>query len=220
MATVSARERARQNWDRQAGRYDKRISFWERHLFAGDRQWACAQAHGDVLEVAVGTGRNLEHYPSDAQVTGVDLSPEMLRHARRRAQRVRPGARLFEADAESLPFDDESFDTVVCTYSLCSVPDDHKAVSEMARVLRRSGRLVLVDHVASPRSIVVAVQWLLHQVAFRLSSEHLLRRPRQAVSKAGLSLVAAERRKAGIVDRVVATKQPATPSRGGEAVSH
>ncbi len=195
-----------QVWDRQAPRFDRQMAFWERVLFSGDRQWACAQASGDVLEVAVGTGRNLDHYPADVHLTGIDLSPEMLARARERASKVRPDANLREADAQQLPFDDASFDTVVCTFSLCSIPDDRVAVAEMARVLRPGGRLLLVEHVASPNRPVRAVQWLLHQVTHRFFCEHMLREPRRAVRGAGLEIIRAERRRAGIVDRIAATK--------------
>ncbi|MBW3665774.1 MAG: class I SAM-dependent methyltransferase [Actinobacteria bacterium] len=201
-------ERVRRIWDRQAERFDRQMGFWERVLFPGDRKWACHQARGDVLEVAVGTGRNLEHYPDDVRVTGVDLSPEMLARARRRAEEVRPDADLREGDAQALPFADDSFDTVVCTYSLCSIPDDRRAVAEMARVLRPGGSVILVEHVASPRRGVRAVQWLIHQITHRLALEHMLRRPRRVVAETGLDPVHLERRKAGIVDRIVARKQP------------
>lgn len=213
--TDSETQRAKRIWDRQAERFDRQMGFWEGVLFPGDREWACRQARGDVLEVAVGTGRNLEHYPEDVRVTGVDLSPEMLARARRRAEQVRPGADLREGDAQALPFEHESFDTIVCTYSLCSIPDDRRAVAEMARVLRPGGSLILVEHVASPRGAVRAIQWLIHQVTHRFALEHMLRRPRRVVAELGLEPVHLERRKAGIVDRIVARKQS---SAGGEAV--
>lgn len=207
---ASATERARRVWNRQAHRFDKQMGFWERVLFPGDREWACAQARGDVLEVAIGTGRNLEHYPDGTRITGVDISPEMLDRARERAARVRPGTELVEGDAQALTFADASFDTVLSTYSLCSIPDDVAAVREMARVLRPGGTLVLVEHVASPRAGVRAIQWLLHQVTYRLALEHMLRRPRRAVAGTGLEPVSLQRRKAGIVDRIVARK-PSVP---------
>ena len=65
-------------WDKQAARYDRAMDFWDRHLFGDSRPWACGRAAGDVLEVAVGTGRNLSFYPDGARLTGVDWSPAML----------------------------------------------------------------------------------------------------------------------------------------------
>ena len=69
-------------WDKQAGRYDREMNFWDRHLFGDSRPWACGRAAGDVLEVAVGTGRNLSFYPDGTRLTGVDWSPAMLGIAR------------------------------------------------------------------------------------------------------------------------------------------
>lgn len=198
--------KVRRVWDRQAKGFDRQMAFWERRLFEGDREWACDQARGDVLEVAVGTGRNLEHYPPEVRLVGIDLSSEMLARARQRAAEVHPDADLREADAERLPFDDASFDTVVCTYSLCSIPDDRRAVAEMARVLRPGGALILAEHVGSPNRWVRAVQWLLHQVTYRLAHEHQLRQPYTVVLGTGLEPTHHERRRAGIVERLMARK--------------
>jgi hypothetical protein len=71
-------------WDKYAPRYDRDMGFFERLQFGGGREWVCGQANGDVLEVAVGTGRNLAHYPDGVQLTGIDASPAMLEVARRR----------------------------------------------------------------------------------------------------------------------------------------
>jgi ubiquinone/menaquinone biosynthesis C-methylase UbiE len=81
-------QRVRAVQDKQAPRYDRQISFFERVLFGGGREWACSQAKGDVLEIAVGTGRNLEHYPAHTRLTGIELSDRMLTIARQRAAAV------------------------------------------------------------------------------------------------------------------------------------
>jgi len=141
--------RQRRLWARQAPRYDREMRFFERVLFGDARAWACSQAAGQVLEVAVGTGRNLPFYPHDIQLTGVDLSPEMLAIAGARAGELGRVIELTEADAHALPFPDGSFDTVVCTFSLCNIPDERRAIAEMHRVLRPGGLLILADHVAS-----------------------------------------------------------------------
>src|SRR6266481_5872713 len=127
------------------------MGFFDRHLFADTRQWVCAKATGQVIEVAIGTGLDPHHYPDTAQLNGIDFSPAMLRHARSRADELDRAVDLREGDAQALDFPDASFDTVVCTFSLCGIPDDQKAVAEMARVLRPGGLLLLADHVeASP----------------------------------------------------------------------
>jgi ubiquinone/menaquinone biosynthesis C-methylase UbiE len=120
--------KVRRAWESQAPRYDRQIQFWERIQFAGGREWVCSRATGEVLEVAVGTGRNFPYYPVDSTLTGVDLSSAMLAIARRRAAQLGRSVDLREADAEALPFPDDTFDTVVCTLSLCGIPDDRAAI--------------------------------------------------------------------------------------------
>ena len=103
------------------------------------RRWVCERAVGEVLEVAVGSGLNLPHYPPEVKLIGVDLSEGMLQLARRRAATARCEAELLRADGARLPFGDESFDAVVCTFSLCGFPDPRAGVAEMVRVLRPGG---------------------------------------------------------------------------------
>jgi ubiquinone/menaquinone biosynthesis C-methylase UbiE len=140
-------QRRRRYWDRQARGYDRKLARAERSLLAGGRAWVCGQASGDVLEVAIGTGRNLPFYPPDVRLTGIDLSPGMLARAGQRAEELGRAVDLRVGDAQALELPDVSFDTVVCTLSLCCVPDDRAAVAELCRVLRPGG-LLLLDHVA------------------------------------------------------------------------
>lgn len=132
-------ERVRRIWDKAATRYDADIAFFERVLFAGGREWICSQADVNVLEIAIGTGRNLPFYPPGVQLTGVDFSPAMLKIARRRATDLGIHVDLLVGDAQALDFKDASFDTVVITLALCSIPDERKAVAEAWRVLRPGG---------------------------------------------------------------------------------
>ena len=141
-------ERRRRYWDKQAPKYDKQVAFFERRLFGDGRQWVCSQATGDVLEVAIGTGRNLPFYPEGIRLTGTDFSPAMLELARRQADQLGRRVDLRLGDAQALELPDASFDTVVCTLSLCAISDEWRAVAEMKRVLRPGGRMLLLDHVA------------------------------------------------------------------------
>jgi ubiquinone/menaquinone biosynthesis C-methylase UbiE len=178
-------DRVRRQWDRQAKHYDRLGSILER-VFVGDgRDWACGLAHGRTLEVAVGTGRNLPRYGPDVTLTGIDLSPGMLAKARQRAAATGSRADLREADAERLPLDDASFDTVVCTLALCAIPDREAAVAEMVRVLRPGGTLVLLDHVER-----------------RWRRGH----PADLAAATGLRTAHRSRRRLGIIERYAARK--------------
>ena len=198
--------RVRRIYDRLAPRYDRVIAVAERLLFDGGRQWASAAASGRCLEVAIGTGRNLQYCTDSMQLVGLDVSPGMLEYARVRADVLGRSVELQVGDAQRLPYSDASFDTVVATLSLCSIPDDHRAVREMARVLVPGGRLVLLDHVASPVRPVRALQRILNPVMVALEGDHLLREPDLAVRAAGLAIEEFERSKWGIVAQLVARK--------------
>ncbi len=131
--------RQKRVWDKSASGYDKQIAFFEKNWFTGGREWLAERARGRVLEVAVGTGRNLPHYPADVTGTGTELSPAMLAIARQRAAGLGRNADLHEGDAEHLPLGDSAFDTVVCALSLCTIPSPAAAVGEMRRVLAPAG---------------------------------------------------------------------------------
>jgi ubiquinone/menaquinone biosynthesis C-methylase UbiE len=208
-------ERKRRAYGREALTYDKEMDFFEKRIIGAEhRSWACSRAIGVTLEVAIGTGLNLPHYPMAVDLTGVDLSPEMLALARARAQRMGRAVALLEADAQDLPFSDECFDTVLCTYALCSVLDDAHVVSEMGRVLKPGGRLILVDHVRSTFPPLYWLQWLYEFIPRRTKGEHMTRRPAQHVMAADFEIVDQGRLRAGIVERMVAVKRESvTPHR-------
>ncbi|MGH3859058.1 class I SAM-dependent methyltransferase [Actinokineospora sp.] len=193
-------------WDRYAERYDRDIGFFERVQFKGGREWVCAQASGEVLEVAVGTGRNLPFYPEGVRLTGLDFSAAMLDIARARVLETSHKVTLIQGDAQRLPFDDSSFDTVVCTLGLCGVPDERGAIAEMHRVLRPGGRLLLLDHIGSHHKPIRLVQRLLELVTVRMIGDYQTRRPLPLVEAAGFRVDRRERLKAGTVERLAATK--------------
>jgi ubiquinone/menaquinone biosynthesis C-methylase UbiE len=198
--------RQRRVWDTNAPSYDRQVAFFEKIWFGGGREWLGERARGRILEVAIGTGLNLPHYPADATVAGVELSPAMLAIARQRAADLRREVDIREGDAERLPFADASFDTVVCALSLCSIPDPATAVGEMRRVLVSGGRLLLLDHVGSTWPPVYATQWLLERLTIRVAGEHFTRRQLPLVKAAGFEIVAADRLKAGTIERIFARK--------------
>ena len=137
------------------------------------------EARGRVLEIGVGSGRNLPFYGSAAtEVIGLDASAQLLEMARAALPAgTAPPIELIEASAESIPFDDRSFDTVVVTWTLCSIPDVESALSEMRRVLAPSGRLLFVEHGRSPDRGVTRWQDRLTPMWKRLAGGCHLNRP-------------------------------------------
>lgn len=199
-------ERVRRIFRKQAPKYDRSMGRWERVLFPGTREWVCSQASGDVLEIAAGTGRNLPHYPADVRLTGIELSPEMTDIARKRAQDLGRDADLTVGDAQALELPDSSVDTVVCTYSLCTIPDDRAAVREAKRVLRAGGRFLLAEHVRSPNLVVQTLQRVIDPLSVRFGGDHLTREPLENLRSEGFEIDEVRRSKLGIVELVSARK--------------
>jgi ubiquinone/menaquinone biosynthesis C-methylase UbiE len=133
-----------------AAAYDRLGARWEENYGAEIRRELLADARGRVLELGVGTGLSFPHYPPVEELVGVEPSGPMLRRARERATATGRDVTLVQASAEELPFEDESFDTVVAIAVLCTVDDLGRALGEIRRVLRPGGQFVFSEHVRSP----------------------------------------------------------------------
>jgi ubiquinone/menaquinone biosynthesis C-methylase UbiE len=203
-------------YEREAPKYDREMRCFELLLFGGGPEWVCSQAEGEVLEIAVGTGRNLPHYRDGVRLTGVELSPAMLAIARARARDLGRDVDLRVGDAQALDFPDECFDSVVSTLSLCTIPDERAAVAEVRRVLRPGGRFLLLEHVRSPVLPIRLAERLLEPLMCRFKGDHLLREPVDHLHAEDFVVEWIERSKLGIVERVAARK-PADAAAAGES---
>jgi len=139
------------------------------------RQQALTPVQGRILEIGIGTGRNLPFYPTDVeQVVGLDANPGMLKQLERKRSSSPIELELHQASADALPFPDRSFDTVVSTHVLCSLPDRPRALAEILRVLRPEGRLVFLEHGLSPDPKVAKWQRRLNGIQKRFAVGCLL----------------------------------------------
>ena len=148
-------------------RYAKRYDFYFGALFQPGRKAVIKRMHcqpGErILEVGVGTGLSLPLYPSGVQVTGIDISEEMLARARARAARdqLEQVAALLRMDAEHMDFRDDRFDKVVAMYVVSVVPSPAQLVAEMRRVCRPGGELYIVNHFQHAHPLVAGIERLL-----------------------------------------------------------
>lgn len=157
------------------------------------------RAGGRVLEVGAGTGSSFGCYPAGVQLAAIDLSPEMLRRARRRAEKLRRRATLLEMDAQRLAFRDGSFDTVVSTFGLCTYPEPVQALQEFARACRPGGRLLLLEHGKSHTGWMARFQERRAEKHAESLGCHWLREPDRLVRQAGLRIIEHQRSVLGMV---------------------
>jgi ubiquinone/menaquinone biosynthesis C-methylase UbiE len=205
-STADETARVRELQNKEAPGYDRQISFFERILFAGGREWVCSQAEGEVLELAAGTLRNLPHYPQGVKLTAVELSPEMAAIGRQRAEELGHEIDFRVGDVQQLELPDESFDTVTCTLGFCTIPDTTAAAREAFRVLRPGGKLLMLEHVRSPVRPVRGVERILEPLSVRFMADHLTRDPLDYLAGVGFQIDEVHRSKWGIVERLRAHK--------------
>lgn len=187
----TAATRARYN--RIAPLYDILEAVVERAAFGAWRRrlWAAVPA-GRVLEVGVGTGKNLPYYPPAAQVTAIDLSERMLARARRRAADLGVRVDLRLMDAQHLAFPAGTFDAAVATFVFCSVPDPVAGLRELGRVVRPGGDIWLLEHMRVDRPVIGPLMDLLNPLVVRVMGANINRRTVENVRRAGLTIVAVE----------------------------
>lgn len=172
-------------WDLRARFYDVCEGS---HLRRGPHKAALFRdMSGRVLFEAVGTGVDIQHFPPDREIIGIDISEEMLRRAKPRAERYRGRLELLRMDAQALAFPDDYFDTAVTSCTMCSVPNPLRALREIRRVLRPGGQLLMFEHVRS-RNYVLGLVLDLMTLWTRLSGTEMNRDTLRNVESAGFRI--------------------------------
>lgn len=182
------------------------MGFWDRHVVPRLIGCACSQkpimkrrakvvplAQGKVLELGAGGGINFQLYDPArvSTVQGVDPSPGLLKRAREAAHAEGIEFDIAEGVAENLPFDDDSFDTVLATFTLCSVQDQMQSLAEARRVLRPGGKMLFLEHGAAPDAKAAKWQRRIEPVWKPIAGGcHLTRPITSAIAQAGFRIVA------------------------------
>lgn len=203
----AATERTRRSYDRIASVYDAMEAIVERRYRPWrERLWSRAEGPR-LLEVGVGTGKNIGYYRQGLQITAVDLSPKMLARARRRASSLAQDIDLRLGDVQALEFDGETFDEVVGTFVFCSVPDPVRGLQEVRRVLKPGGRLLLIEHVRAVGALVGGLQDLANPLSVRATGVNINRRTAENVAAAGLRVEEDEALGLGGIFRLIAARR-------------
>lgn len=140
----------------------------------------------EVLEIGVGTGKNIPFYPEDLQITGIDLSPKMLSRAKNMlAKHENKNVTLREMDAQNMEFEDHRFDETMATFVFCSVPDPVLGLAEARRVTKPGGKLYLLEHMLSKNKSFASVMKKLDAPIHYLGGVHIARRTVKNIEEAG-----------------------------------
>ena len=198
----------RRRYQRIAPVYDAiQRSMERRYLPWRQRQWSLVKGP-KVLEVGVGTGQNMLFYRPDLEITAIDLTPGMLDRAQRRAAALSARAQLCLGDVQALDFPDDAFDSVVATFVFCSVPNPVLGLTELGRVVRPGGQIVLLEHVRSAKRLIGAIMDVLNPLVVRVVGANINRRTVENIQKALLRVDSIEDAGIGSIVKLI-TVQPA-----------
>ena len=183
---ATAQTRAR--YQRISSIYDKMETLAEPRYQPWRQQlWSLVEGP-TVLEVGVGTGKNIPFYPPDVHITAIDLTPGMLAKAKARAASLNASVFLQLGDVQALDFADNTFHQAVATFVFCSVPDPVLGLRELLRVVKPNGRLLLLEHVRSAKPLMATLMDIFNPLIVRLSGANINRRTVANVRHAGWQL--------------------------------
>lgn len=158
---------------------------------------------GNILEIGVGTGKNIEYYPDDISITAIDFSEGMLQKAREKAEKYNKNVTLIQMDAQDMKFPDNTFDTIFTTCVYCSVPDPVKGLKEMRRVCKPNGKIIMIEHVRSEKWLLGAVMDILNPIVVITYGANINRKTVENIYKSGFTDVNSNNLYGDIVKKIV-----------------
>lgn len=164
----------------------------EKLFFSKWRKEMLSPLKGKILEMGIGTGKNIQYYSKNAKVTGIDISPGMLNKAVEESNRLKRNYPLLLMDAQNLRFKENTFDYVTCTFVLCSVPNPVKTLKEIKRVCKPNGRILMIEHILSKNKFIAFLQHLHNPITKFFFGFNVNRDTIFNIKRAGLQIVAEE----------------------------
>lgn len=184
------------NADKIKKRYDRAsiiYDYMEKPMeMMGLKSWRTdimKELSGNVLEVGVGTGKNIEFYPQGVKVTAIDFSEGMLKRARIKAEILGKAVTLIQMDAEKMEFPDNTFDTVFTTCVFCSVPDPIQGLKEIRRVCKPGGKILMLEHVRSEKRLLGIIMDIMNPIIVNTYGANINRKTIDNISIAGFTEV-------------------------------
>jgi ubiquinone/menaquinone biosynthesis C-methylase UbiE len=160
---------------------------------------------GKVLEIGVGTGKNIPYYPDDMDITAIDFCEKMLNKAKLKAEALNKKVKFYNMDAELMEFHDNTFDTVFTTCVFCSVPDPVQGLKEIKRVCKPGGKIIMIEHVRSEKKVLGLIMDLFNPLVVNSYGANINRRTVNNIEKAGFSRVNVVNLYSDIVKKITIT---------------
>lgn len=186
-------------YDKFADKYDRFFSPLDRLFFANWRAETLSYlpSAGKILEIGAGTGLNFPYYPKCQHAVAGEISLEMLKIARQKTTAVE----LIQADAEKLPFPENSFDAAFATLVFCSIPNPQNAFVELQRVVKPNGNVILLEHVR-PSGLLGFGFDILNLLTVALIDDHFNRQTAQIAKNSGLEILSVKQKALGVVNLI------------------
>lgn len=193
---MSENNKIKKRYDRVAPVYDSLEYLMEKGKMGDWRQnlWQRVEDKIDkdnmrLLEAGVGSGKNIEYYPDNIKIYAIDFSPKMIQEAEKKAKKYNREVKLLEMDIQDLNFEDNNFDLIVTSCVFCSVPDPVKGLKELKRVLKKDGRIIMLEHMRSQNELVGKLMDWFNWVSLYTWGANINRKTIENIEKAGLKLV-------------------------------
>jgi ubiquinone/menaquinone biosynthesis C-methylase UbiE len=196
-------EKIRKRYDRASSFYDILESPMEMMSLKEWRIQLMKELDGDVLEVGVGTGKNIEYYPEEINITAIDFSEKMLEKAKEKVKKYSKKVTLLQMDAQDMSFPDNTFDMIFTTCVFCSVPDPIKGLKEMRRVCKPNGKIIMIEHVRSEKQVLGLIMDILNPVVVNTYGANINRRTVENIFISGFSDVNVNNLYSDIVKKIV-----------------